>query len=415
MRTASFRAVFGAALLTIAAGMAGGAAAQSCSVDFAGPTAPTVSSAYNAAFADNPVGTEGRDTIELGDTVTIKGDNLAQMFTEACANRPVVLYLNGWPMKGLTRAPQSDPEEGAVHFTLKRTSDAAEAWTRILGSPLSQEDKVDISMGFADGFALKSTKPDATRLAFTIVPMKWFLLWLLIFAAMLAVFIRYACFTNIIRDPGPAVTQSRGLFSLSRLQGAWWFFVIVAAYLFIGTITGDFGDTINSTALILIGIGAGTVIGSAAIDANADPVIDKAQTDAAITELDTQIAAANTAIATAKAALAASPAPTGTAKRNLELTVAQQQKLEKRLNIQLGMLKGESQGILTDILSDANGISFHRFQMAAFTLILSIVFIFAVYETLTMPVFNTTLMGLLGLSAGTYLGLKIPEAKTPTQ
>ena len=78
------------------------------------------------------------------------------------------------------------------------------------------------------------------------------------------------------------------------------------------------------------------------------------------------------------------------------------------------MLEGRSQGLLIDILSDANGISFHRFQIAAFTLILSIIFCWEVYEALKMPVFNSTLMGMLGLSAGTYLGLKIPEAKTPT-
>ena len=65
--------------------------------------------------------------------------------------------------------------------------------------------------------------------------------------------------------------------------------------------------------------------------------------------------------------------------------------------------------LLTDILSDANGISFHRFQMAAWTLVLGIIFISSVYYNLAMPVFDTTLMGLLGLSAGTYLGLKIPE------
>ena len=64
---------------------------------------------------------------------------------------------------------------------------------------------------------------------------------------------------------------------------------------------------------------------------------------------------------------------------------------------------------------EANGISFHRFQMAAWTIVLGIIFVKGVYENLAMPEFNTTLMGLLGLSAGTYLGLKIPEAKTPTK
>ncbi|AIQ93145.1 protein of unassigned function [Methylobacterium oryzae CBMB20] len=35
------------------------------------------------------------------------------------------------------------------------------------------------------------------------------------------------------------------------------------------------------------------------------------------------------------------------------------------------------------------------------------------YRELMMPVFDTTLIGLLGLSAGTYLGLKIPEPAVP--
>jgi len=62
----------------------------------------------------------------------------------------------------------------------------------------------------------------------------------------------------------------------------------------------------------------------------------------------------------------------------------------------------------------ANGINFHRFQIAVWTLVLAIIFIKDVYENLAMPTFNTTLLGLLGLSAGTYLGLKIPEPTIPT-
>jgi hypothetical protein len=51
--------------------------------------------------------------------------------------------------------------------------------------------------------------------------------------------------------------------------------------------------------------------------------------------------------------------------------------------------------------------------MAAWTFVLGLIFVKGVYDDLAMPEFNTTLMGLLGLSAGTYLGLKIPEATTP--
>jgi hypothetical protein len=217
MGTERISTVIGAVVLAIAA-MVGASAAQTCDDIFADPTkAPSISEAYNKAFEAQ--GASGRKTIKLGDTVTIKGDNLTRMFTGACENRTVVLYLDGWQMKGLTRAPQSDPNEGAVHFTLKRTSDATEAWTRILGSPLSQDGEVEVSMGFENGFALKSTKPDETEMTFTIVPMDRFVLWLLLFVLLAGVFLYFACYTNIIRDPGPVVTQSHGLFSLSRMQG----------------------------------------------------------------------------------------------------------------------------------------------------------------------------------------------------
>ncbi len=68
---------------------------------------------------------------------------------------------------------------------------------------------------------------------------------------------------------------------------------------------------------------------------------------------------------------------------------------------------------LKNSLSDANGVNFHRFQMAVWTLLLGFIFIKEVYENLAMPAFDQTLMGLLGLSAGTYLGLKIPEPTVP--
>ena len=78
-------------------------------------------------------------------------------------------------------------------------------------------------------------------------------------------------------------------------------------------------------------------------------------------------------------------------------------------------LTNQSEWWFIDIVSDANGVSFHRFQLFAWTVILGGVFILATYRELNMPVFDTTLMGLLGLSAATYLGLKIPEATIPSK
>jgi hypothetical protein len=70
-----------------------------------------------------------------------------------------------------------------------------------------------------------------------------------------------------------------------------------------------------------------------------------------------------------------------------------------------------SQGFLRDILSDGSGYSFHRFQIFAWTIILGIIFVSSVYNSLAMPEFSPTLLGLMGLSAGTYIGFKFPENK----
>jgi hypothetical protein len=68
-----------------------------------------------------------------------------------------------------------------------------------------------------------------------------------------------------------------------------------------------------------------------------------------------------------------------------------------------------SRGFFKDVLSDADGVSFHRFQMFVWTLVLGVMFVSSVYYVLSMPEFSATLLALQGISAGTYLGFKIPE------
>jgi hypothetical protein len=53
--------------------------------------------------------------------------------------------------------------------------------------------------------------------------------------------------------------------------------------------------------------------------------------------------------------------------------------------------------------------SLARCQMAVWTVVLGFVFVVAVYNTLAMPDFSATLLGLTGISAGTYVGFKIPD------
>jgi hypothetical protein len=68
-----------------------------------------------------------------------------------------------------------------------------------------------------------------------------------------------------------------------------------------------------------------------------------------------------------------------------------------------------SRNFFIDIISDEQGVCFHRFQMAGWTLVLAVVFFYTVFTELRMPDFDASMLLLMGISSGTYLGYKIPE------
>ncbi len=83
--------------------------------------------------------------------------------------------------------------------------------------------------------------------------------------------------------------------------------------------------------------------------------------------------------------------------------------------LDVGKSAGASSGkFLRDILRDplTGNTSFHRFQVFIWTLVLGCIFLHSVWSRLSMPEFDGTLIALMGISAGTYLGFKIPETKT---
>lgn len=83
---------------------------------------------------------------------------------------------------------------------------------------------------------------------------------------------------------------------------------------------------------------------------------------------------------------------------------------KKIINVRSALSKPVSEGLTKDLLTDVNGVSFHRFQMLVWTIVLGFIFCaWRCFKTLRMPEFDTTLLALMGISAGTYLGFKIPE------
>ena len=84
----------------------------------------------------------------------------------------------------------------------------------------------------------------------------------------------------------------------------------------------------------------------------------------------------------------------------------------KIADAEAGQSKPVSEGFMKDLLTDSDGVSFHRFQMIVWTVVLGVLFLVGVYKDLAMPEFSGTMLALMGISAGTYLGFKIPEKQT---
>jgi hypothetical protein len=290
----------------------------------------------------------------LGDALLLKVDNLQQYLNgdeDACGD--LILFLAEVPIPG--NPPEAcDPYTGEVRFDLDRTADSDRAWHTLLAEPVSFVKKVSVSIGPKGRLAFP-TKVDDFELE--IVP-AFELLAFLLGLLLTLLFMGYlAKATPILRDRIPGLPAAQAPYSLSRFQLAFWSFLVIAAYLFIWLITEEL-DTITGSVLALLGIGSATALGATIIDQGK----------------------------TANPAPAADPAPPITAAAPMP-----------------------SKGFLRDVLSDDQGISIYRFQLFAWTLVLGVIFCASVYNGLTMPQFSTTLLGLMGISSGTYLGFKVPE------
>jgi hypothetical protein len=372
--------------------------------------------------------------VRLRETIAMCVANLGTLRAQLdCANkdggaRKLVLFINGRPLPDIATYPPTDPDSNLVMFQLSRTEKSRDAWATILGKPGWDSKDTLLSVGMDDGHAAASH--GYVRL--DVLPQNWFLFWLAIFVGLLIGFFVLAVKTDVLRDSGSVPGDgARRRFSLARTQAAWWFFLILAAYLFIGIVTGDFATSITGTALTLLGISAGTTVGSAFIDASNNTPADRRVKDAETTRLQSELpqldaaisglkkdppAATDNAQTTRQQAALRQPdsvlADLKLATGDAETVAAKEAELATKQS-QLRKLKNESEDFLKDVLSDANGVNFHRFQILAWTIVMGIIFIAQVFHELAMPEFSGTLLGLMGISAATYLGLKIPEDTVP--
>lgn len=192
------------------------------------------------------------------------------------------------------------------------------------------------------------------------------------FSALLVIlFVLLAIHTNMVRDEVNSCDEfndnaqkikdkkrkqfinTDNPYSLAKVQLGLWTVIIASSYVYLDVLKGDCTwIPINKTALVLMGLGAGT--------AAASTIMDKREI------ADNRPRHQNT----------------------------------------------PSQGFFVDILSDDNGISIHRFQHLVWNCIAMIVYLYRVSgvdKGCVLPELSDTLLTLTGLSSATYLVLRSKE------
>jgi hypothetical protein len=376
-------------------------------------SAPTPSPNPSPALQPKVTGYQGH--LELDNVIQVEIINLAEWAKTNDVSK-LVPYLNGRAIRG------DYPEEihvskNHVHFHLHITPENRDAWVDLLGEPPGTVRPVAFSVGLENHSPFDSVFDQNNRIPLTVISPFYGVVALIVVLVTLALFVWLARTTNLIREPGDCPVPGKlRPYNLGRTQMAFWFFLIYVSYLVIWLVT-DALDTITPSLLGLMGISAGTALGEALIDSGKettnenqrrDLTAEKQSLEQSIPALQTQLDSLN-----AKAALT----PEDLSNRdslNQQLQDARTRLAQVNQQIPAATpvgAAGVSRGLIADILSDSSGYSFHRFQIFAWTIVLGIMFMSAVYNNLTMPEFSATLLGLMGISSGTYIGFKFPEKK----
>lgn len=292
-----------------------------------------------------------KNIVGLGEYIGLKVNNLNKLFSsEKNQNNSLVLYINNVPMHGI-QPIFIDTNQNIVVFQLSRNDSTKKVWDLFYNSKsrMNFVKPVLINIGLNDKGAIKGQPGNIVLKLFNNA---WRWSMLIIYVAILIVLGFLAKKSNLLRDGKLSEidpkTNKPKLATYSLAKSQ----LAIWTLVIVGSIGYIFSTTgelpvISGSTWILLAISIGTTTGASII---------------------------------------------GFAPQN----VAQ-------LN--------ESKNWLTDILSDNNGMSIHRFQMLVWTVFLVVYFICRVYMNLDLPQLGNELLALMGISNGTYLGLKISEDK----
>lgn len=385
------------------------------------PGAQTASAADNGA-PDRDFWVKGRSTAEptqhdvsLGDYVILKINNKFSTYLKTDrVGHKLGLYINDLYFKDLPAAPVIG-RENAVMFHLVRTDANRDSWSVLFArksfclkrNASCAEDPnniIRLTVGYEDG---TQVGPNVDACLDYFPNALSAILLLAVAAVLIAVMLFLAFTTSMLRDPGFPVDGKKTTYSLARFQMALWFVTVVCGVLFTYAVTGDIAP-IPDGVLILMGIGAGTAASSFAIDAVNIPGSRADYEAVKLQELALAQAAttAQTNADNARIANSIDPNLAALNKAAVDAKTAADEITAKRRAFETRA----GRHFIYDILSDGNGIAFHRLQVFAWTMTYWFMFIAALWHKITLIDFGVTQLALMGISGATYLGFKISES-----
>lgn len=339
--------------------------------------------------------------VYLGDWVVVSVCSLHDLMKAAAAEQqPVTLFINGIdtgnPPVGV------DHESGQLTFILDRNESNKALWQPLLYDPLfDRTTTMHASVGIRGRHPLARVEGANLDLRLNKLYLDWTAwLWFALLAGVVVALLVFARRSDMLRE-GPTIAGTRRPYSLARTQMAWWFFLVVVGYVFIWMVTGD-RDTIPPSLLGMMGISAATAIAAAAIAPAGGTVTKRREA------FDAEIQATESAMRQVTADMTESAALRPVLEPKMTELEARKNELVTRRAEAVSTFG--SSGGWKDLVQDERGaFALDRFQIVVWSLVMGGVFLTSVLWDLTMPEFSATILALMGVSAGTYIGFQLPQ------
>lgn len=342
----------------------------------------------------------------LNDAIVVKIKDFEKFWEKSVREgKKVLLYINEYVLSGI------DPQQygkDELKFDLLINDKNKSSWEKILTGNFQSTKKVAITVGLEGDTPLETNVRENEAFELFLVSQ---LAWYLFFAIMTVVLLLLiwgAFKTDLLREKGyPVPIGQKRVFSLGLAQMAFWLYIIFGAFLLLFLVMQQI-PTLNTSVLILLGISSVTALSSYLINSSKieNEKNSKISLVAEVEMLTERINYIDKEL------------------KNNDLSKSDQMLLQQERDIkQLRLLElkksvssaktkiqfPKSKSFFRDLIEDNGEANLYRVQILLWTLVLGGIFLYKVIKELSMPEYDATLLSLMGISSGTYIGFKIPE------